>query len=271
MEQINKQTFKNASFVMAGGACLIGLVGHYLRIDGPFHVRGIQFITSLVIPTLCFWVGMLIRYKVGKPKWWGLAICGVALLASLYFARHTVNGLNWSEIRFLWYFLILLGFLLPWNYLYERRDKDGYVSVVLLVITFFTYAAIELCWQRMGTSIMLPKYADIATLLLVVTTNIIPLATIPPVFFAAMFSFSNVGQWLGNKKWFRWIVGIAAIAYFIGTLPGLRFDLTLNPFYLTRWVQLFVQPLTIYLIIVICRIIRKLGKKEMSWKEVFSI
>ena len=47
MEQINKQTFKKASFVMAGGACLIGLIGHYLRIEGPLHVRGIQFVTSL--------------------------------------------------------------------------------------------------------------------------------------------------------------------------------------------------------------------------------
>ena len=271
MEQINKQTFKSASFVLAGGACLIGLIGHYLRIDGPLHVRGIQFLTSLVIPTLCFWVGMLIRYKVGKPKWWVLAIAGVAMLASLFFSRHTVNILHWMEIRLFWYFIALVGFLMPWNYLYERRDKDGYVSAVLLLITVFTYAAIELCWQRLGTSIMLPKHEDIATLLLVVTTNILPIAAIPPVFFAAMFSFSDAGQWLGEKKWFRWIVGIAAIASFIGILPGLRFDFTLDPLYLTRWVQLFVQPVTIYLIIVICRIIRKLGKKEMTWKEVFAI
>lgn len=270
MEQINKQTFKNASFVMAGGACLIGLVGHYLRIDGPFHVRGIQFITSLVIPTLCFWVGMLIRYKVGKPKWWVLAIAGVAMLASLFFARHTVNGLNWSEIRFLWYFLILLGFLLPWNYLYERRDKDGYVSVVLLVITVFTYAAIELCWQRMGTSIMLPKYADIATLLLVVTTNILPIAAIPPVFFAAMFSFSNAGQWLGEKKWFRWIVGVATVVVFMMQLSRPLFPI-FSQWTAPNWIIVLVQPVTVYLIIVIRRIIRKLRKKEMTWKEVFVI
>lgn len=271
MKLFDKQTIKKSSFVLAGGACLIGLIGHYLRIDGPLHVRGIQFLTSLVVPTLCFWVGMLIRYKVGKPKWWVLAIAGVAMLASLFFSRHTVNILHWMEIRFFWYFIALAGFLMPWNYLYERRDKDGYVSAVLLVITVFTYAAIELCWQRMGTSIMLPKHEDIATLLLVVTTNILPIAAIPPVFFAAMFSFSNAGQWLGEKKWLRWIVGIAAIASFIGILPGLRFDLTLDPLYLTRWVQLFVQPVTIYLIIVICRIISKFGKKEMTWKEVFNL
>lgn len=271
MKLFDKQTIKESSFVMAGGACLIGLIGHYLRIDGPLHVRGIQFLTSLVVPTLCFWVGMLIRYKVGKPKWWVLAIAGVAMLASLFFSRHTVNILHWMEIRLFWYFIALAGFLMPWNYLYERRDKDGYISAVLLVITVFTYAAIELCWQRMGTSIMLPKHEDIATLLLVVTTNILPIAAIPPVFFAAMFSFSNAGQWLGEKKWFRWTVGIAAIASFIGILPGLRFDLTLDPLYLTRWIQLSVQPVTIYLIIVICRIISKFGKKKKTWKEVFNL
>lgn len=271
MGEIGKQTFKNASFVMAGGACLVGLIGHFLYHDGPLHVRGIQFLTSLVIPTLCFWVGMLIRYKVGKPKWWALAIAGVAMLASLYFSRHTVNILHWMEIRLFWYFIALVGFLMPWNYLYERRDKNGYISTVLLVITVFTYAAIELCWQRMGTSIMLPKHEDIATLLLVVTTNILPIAAIPPLFFAAMFSQSDAGQWLGEKKWFRWVVGIAAAVSFLGILPDLRFDFTLDPLFLTRWVQLFVQPVTIYLIIVICRIIRKLSKKEMTWKEVFAI
>ena len=269
MEQINKQTFKNASFVMAGGACLIGLIGHYLRIDGPLHVRGIQFVTSLVIPTLCFWVGMLIRYKVGKPKWWVLAIAGVAMLASLFFSRHDVNIFHWMRIRLFWYFIALLGFLMPWNYICERRDKDGYVSAILLVITVFTYGAIELCWQRMGTSIMLPTYEDIATLLLVVMTNILPIAAIPPVFFAAMFSFSDAGQWLGSKKWFQWIVGIVAVICFL-----MQLERPLIPFSMVRlpnWIIVLVQPVTIYLIIVLCRIIRKLNKKGMSWKEIFSL
>lgn len=269
MEQPDKQIFKNASFVLAGGACLVGLIGHYLRIVGPLHVRGIQFLTSLVIPALCFWVGMLIRHKVGKPKWWVLAIAGVAMLASLFFSRHDVNIFHWMRIRLFWYFIALLGFLMPWNYICERRDKDGYVSAILLVITVFTYGAIELCWQRMGTSIMLPTYEDIATLLLVVTTNILPIAAIPPVFFAAMFSFSDAGLWLGEKNWFRWIVGIAAVICFL-----MQLERPLIPFSMVRlpnWIIVLVQPVTIYLIIVICRIIRKLNKKEMTWKEVFNL
>ena len=159
---------------------------------------------------------------------------------------------------------------MPWDYLYERRDKDGYISAALLVITVFTYAAIELCWQRMGTSIMLPKHEDIATLLLVVTTNILPIAAIPPVFFAAMFSFSNAGQWLGEKKWFRWIVGVATVVVFMMQLSRPLFPI-FSQWTAPNWIIVLVQPVTIYLIIVICRIIRKLGKKEMTWKEVFAI
>lgn len=272
MEQINKQTIKNASFVLAGGACLLMIAGHFFHSPyGLLPIKGFQFVASLAIPTLCFWVGMLIRWKVGKPKWWVLAIAGVAMLASLYLSRHTVNIFNWPEIRFCWYFLVLAGFMVPWDYILEKGDKDGILSIAILVITCLTYAAIELTWQRMGTSVMQPKYEDIATLLLVVTANILPLATIPPVFFAAMFSFSKAGQWLGSKKWFQWIAGIASVICFIGLLPGLRFDLTSDPVFLTHWIMLLVQPFTIYLIIVICRIIRKLGKKELTWKEVFAI
>lgn len=272
MEHINKQTIKNASFVLAGGACLLLTAGHFFHSPyGLLPIKGFQFVASLAIPTLCFWVGMLIRWKVGKPKWWVLAIAGVAMLASLYLSRHTVNIFNWPEIRFYWYFLVLAGFMMPWDYILEKRDKDGILSIALLVITCLTYAAIELTWQRMGTSVMQPKYEDIATLLLVVTANILPLATIPPVFFAAMFSFSKAGQWLGSKKWFQWIAGIASVICFIGLLPGLRFDLTLDPVFLTHLIMLLVQPFTIYLIIVICRIVRKLRKKEMTWKEVFAI
>ena len=260
MKQINKQTFKSASFVMAGGACLIGLIGHYLRIDGPLHVRGIQFLTSLVIPVLCFWVGMLIRYKVGKPKWWLLALAAVLAGVSFYFSRHTVNNLSWVEIRFLWYFLILAGFLLPWEYLYERRDREGIKSFILLVITALLYGVFELYWNRVSPYCMKPEHEDMATLLMVVTTNVIPLAVLLPVFFAAEFSLSNPAQWLGGQKWFRWIVGIAAVVNFIGALPGLRFSF--GVYDMPHWIMFFVQPFTIFLIVVICRIVCKLRKKE---------
>lgn len=270
MERIEKQTFKNASFVMAGGACLIGLIGHYLRIDGPLHVRGIQFVTSLVIPTLCFWVGMLIRYKVGKPRWWVLAIAAALMVAAYCYSFYALSHFTWVNIFYQWWGLVLLGFTLPWDYLYQHRDSDGVKSGILLLISALVFGALKLVNGRMMTVDMPSPVDDLGALLSSVSLYILPLATIIPVYFAAEFSFSKVSQWLGEKKWYRWIIGIAAVCSFLMTIAGMMF--------FPRWdvqmaqlTQLFVQPFSIYLIIVFCRIIRKFGKKEMTWKEVFAI
>lgn len=267
---MDKTIIKNASFVLAGVACLLTITYHYFfSIIGILPIRGSRFLAALAMPTLCFWAGMLVRQISGKVKWWWLAIAAILAAISFYYSRHTVNNLSWGEIRFLWYFIFLAGFLLPWDYQYEHRDKEGIKSFILLVITALPYCAFELYWNRVSPYCMKPEYEDMATLLMVVTTNMIPLAALLPVFFAAEFSLSNPAQWLGEQKWFRWIVGIAAVFCFFGELPGLRFSF--GAYDLPRWIRFFVQPFTIYLIIVICRILRKLRKKEMTWKEVFAI
>ena len=266
MELINKQTFKNASFVMAGGACLIGLFGHYLRIDGPLHVRGIQFITSLVIPTLCFWVGMLIRYKVGKPKRWVLAIAAVLMVAAYCYSFYVHTIPVWLNIHYQWWGLLLLGFILPWDYLYQHRDPDGIKSGILLLISALAYSVLDLVNERMEIVSMPAPVNDLGFLLASVTTIVLPLMALLPVYFAAEFSFSKAGQWLGSRKWYQVICWIAATIFFVSILldlPHMRGNMLV--WHLT---QLIVQPVTVYLIIVVCRIIRK---KEKTWKEVFVI
>ena len=270
MEQIEKQMIKNASFVMAGGACLAGLIGHFLRYDGPLHVRGVQFVISLVIPTLCFWVGMLIRYKVGKPKWWVMAIAATMMVALYCYSFYALSHFTWVNIFYQWWGLVLLGFILPWNYLYQHRDPNGVKSGILLLISALVFGVLELVNGRMATVDMPSPVDDLGALLSSVSLHILPLATIIPVYFAAEFSFSKAGQWLGEKKWYRWVIGIAAAYSFIMTIVGMmlfpRWDVQM-----WQLTLLLVQPFSIYLIIVICRIIRKLGKKEMTWKEVFAI
>ena len=265
---MKSNTFENATFLMAGGACLIGLIGHFLRID--LHVKGIQFVTSLMIPALCFWVGMLIRYKVGKPKWWVVAIATVLMVAAYGYSFYAINHFNWISIFYQWWGLVLLGFILPWDYLYQRRDPDGIKSGILLLISVLVFSVLDLTHERMTIVSMPSPVDDLGTLLSSITLYVLPLATIIPVYFAAEFSFSKAGQWLGEKKWYRWIIGIVAVYAFLQTITGMmmspRWDVQM-----WQLTQLFVQPVTIYLIIVICRIIRKLGKKEVTWKEVFAI
>lgn len=263
--------FRNATLFLVGCTCLFAISYHFIfSITGILPIRGSRFLVALVTPALCFWTGMLVRQVCGKVKWWWLAIAAVLAAVSFYYSRHTVNNLGWSEIRFLWYFLILAGFLLPQDYLYDRRDKEGIKSFMLLVITALFYGAFELYWGRVYPFCMKPQFEDMAVLLMVVTTNMLPLAALLPVYFAADFSLSNAAQWLGGQKWFRWIVGIAAFICFCGALSGLFVHSPLFFDSINRKIQFFVQPFTIYLIVVIYRILRKLRKKEMTWKKVFA-
>ena len=212
---------------------------------------------------------MLIRFRTGKPKWWQLTIVAVVMAALFYCSFREVQFLKWLYVRFQWYGLICLGFLLPWEYLYEFRDKDGIKSFVLCVISSLAYCALNLVNQRMTVVTLPAPYEDLGVLLKVVSQYITPLALLPSIYFASLFAFSTPGQWLGEKKWFRWIAGGVAVIVFLAFVFNLQ--LTWLSVLLWQLPMLLVQPVTIYLIVVIYRIIRKLGKKELTWKEVFAI
>lgn len=269
MEQPDKQTIKNASFVLAGGACLLIFAGQLFSPEGPLPIPGFHLLVDLAIPLLCLWTGMLIRFRTGKPKWWLLTIVALAMIALYYCSFREVQFLKWLYVRFQWYGLICLGFLLPWEYLYEIRDKDGIKSFVLCVISSLAYCALNLVNQRMTVVTLPAPYEDLGVLLKTVSQFITPLALLPPIYFASLFAFSAPGLWLGEKKWFRWIAGVGAIIVFLAMVFNLQ--LTWLSVLLWQLPMLLVQPVTIYLIVVIYRIIRKLGKKELTWKEVFAI
>ena len=254
-----KPFYKNVSFVVAGGACL-------LMIASLLPIRGFHFISALAIPVLCFWVGMLIRFKVGRPKWWVLA-SAAALMVATYVCGFCSQ--DWLNVQFQWWGLILLGFILPWNYLYERRDPDGIKSFIVLLISALAFSTINLVNSRMMAVTMPSPVDDLGSVLKSVTKYALPFVAVLPAYFAVEFSFSKAGQWLGSKVWFRIICWIAAAVVFVNvvsSLFGLGGDVLV-----WRLTQLIVQPITVYLLVVICRIIGKLSKKEMTWKEIYAI
>ena len=269
MERFDKQTIKNSSFVLAGGACLLMIANQLFAPNGDYPIKGFFILAALAIPMLCLWAGSLIRFRIGKPKWWLSGIVALAIIVLHYCSFKESQSLHWLHIRFQWYGTICLGFLLPWEYLYRTRDREGIKSIILCIITTLTFCVIDLVNQRM-TVIKLPApYDDLDVMLNTITQFIMPLATFVPIYFAAMFSYSDAGQWLGRTKWFRWVAGIAAVIVFLALIFNLQIFWT--PVFLWQIPQVLVQPFTIYLVIVICRILRKQGRKVNTWKEVFSI
>ena len=149
---------------------------------------------------------------------------------------------------------------------------------MLLILTVLGYTALQVVWQRLIIGpVMVPECDDMRQFLLILTTNILPLAMIPPLVMAVEFSFSKAGQWLGSRKWFLWLTVIPALYCFLGAWfrrPNC-FHLAVYSWDTERLIRLLIQPISVYLMIVIRRLAVKLvkGSKQnsLSWKDVFSI
>ena len=125
-------TLRNASVVIAGGVSLLLVMS---RIFSPFSgiipVRGFWLGTLLLFPLLCLWCGMLVRYRIGRPKAWFLALVGLLAAAMFYFSRHSVNGPGINGQCILYLFQFFLGQLIPWDHVRENGDHTGVKSAVI--------------------------------------------------------------------------------------------------------------------------------------------
>ena len=274
-------TIKNASIVLAGGVSILYVIG---RIFSPFSglipVRGFWLVTLLAVPLWCFWFGMLIRSRIGKPREWLLVVIGLLLAIGfwlLYDWRHTVNGPGINGMCHKYILMILLGFVFPWERFRKNSDRTGWRSAIICIITAISYAALYLVWQRLGNK-MTPEFADMEKLLLVVTTNVLPLAMIPPLISAAEFAFSKAGQWLGSSKWFLWLAIPTSLYCFCGAWLSRPFYFSLDlSWESARWICILVQPVTVYLMIVLWRVFAKLfsgtskNSSHSTWKDVFRL
>lgn len=263
-------SLRNASVLLAGCACLVPILARVFYPDSLLPIRGAWLALMLVTPLLCLWCGMLLHYRVtGKARVWFQAVAGLVAAFMFYLSRHTVNAPGLSGQAAAYLFVFFLGVVLPWDHLRENGDHVGAKSAVLCVLTALTYTAIYVVWQRLGYT-MQPRFADMEQFLLVLTTNMLPLAMIPPLLFAVEFAFSKAGQWIGSRKWFLWLAVPAALVCFLGAWtqrPHLfSLDLSWETAYLIR---ILVQPVSVYLVVVLVRIVKGLTKSGFNWKDVF--
>ena len=270
----NDSSLRNASVVLAGCACLVPILARVFYPYSWLPVRGAWLASMLVIPLLCLWCGMLLHYRVGgKARIWMQVLCGLIAAYMFYLSRHTVNAPGIDGLAAYYLFAFFLGAALPWDHLRENGDHLGVKSAVLCGLTTVIYTALYVIWMRLSIGeVMIPECDDMRQFLIVLMTNMLPLAMVPSLLFASEFAFSRAGQWLGGQKWFHWLAIPAALYCFIGAWfrrpSWIALDISWDSALLIR---ILVQPVTVYLMVVICRILRGLALHRIEWKNVFKL
>lgn len=269
-----KERYVNASFLMAGCACLAMVVNHLAISFSPYSLEsaipGWSFMASLANPVLFAWVGLLLRRRSGTPRKWLPAAVAVLVLFLLGMYHHYLGSRGWWE-RFPFLFLasLGLGYLVPPSMISEAGRRKGAEYLVLLICSVFSYTACAVVSGRIQWGGMPPELHEMTDLMVSLMDIAEPLLAVIVLYFAVMFSFSEYGQWLGERSWFRGIaIGVAAYAFLL-SLGNLAWGL----FHRWMFLAFFVQPVTVYLAIVLCRLIRRKAKggEPASWKESFKL
>ena len=271
----NDSTLRNASVVLAGCACLVPILARVFYPYSWLPVRGAWLASLLVVPLLCLWCGMLLHYRVGgKTRIWMQVLCGLIAAYMFYLSRLTVDAPRMDGVAASYLFAFFLGVALPWDHLRANGDHLGVKSAVLCVLGTVIYTALYVVWMRLSIedNVMVPECDDMRQFLIFLMTNMLPLAMVPPLLSASEFAFSRAGQWLGGRKWFRWAAIPAALYCFLGAWfrrPScIALDISWDSALLIR---VLVQPVFVYLVVVIWRIIRGIARHRIDWKEVFHI
>ena len=246
----------NASFSLAGAACLLHIACQYFcpaYYGGLFHIKGFWYLSNLVVPMLCFWVGMLLRWKFDHPKAWLVALVALAAVVEygIYVWLQISNPwlLNASHLRFA---VFLTGFVLPWKYLSRTGDPDGWKSLALCMLSMLVFCVVNYVSAP-------ANQAGYPTQMKIAIEVVWPVALLLPIWFAAEFALSKAGQWLGGQKWYRWIAGFAAVWYFIGATVSIVDSFILPRSWesaLLPWIVFLVQPVTVYLVILLVQTIQ---------------
>lgn len=256
------RSFKNASYLMAGGACMVMLIGHIFNSASSLSepiVPGFRHLTGLCIPVLCFWFGMAVRALSKAPLRWAQILLPFLSVFCLYKFHHELYA-AWRSVAYLYVALICIGYLVPRKVLFEAHRRKGWEYLALLLLAASCYAAVSVVRFRLEwlTGSYIPEHQDMLRLMLTLMRDIGPLLVILVLYFVIMFSCSRFGQWLGERSWFRGIVLVGAVFQFIVSISNLIIR--------TSWADfiiILVQPVTVGLAVLLARGLKKLRKTTL--------
>lgn len=227
MFRILDERFDNATFIMAGMACLIPVLGGY-------GLKGVGYLSPICPPLIGLWLGLLLRDITGQPRKWFLILVAsvVAGLADWLLEYGTINSPTHMSLRLTLY--TLLGYLVPFRDVF-RGDFWG-LKVALLVLSLVAIATL-----RSGLHVS-PR----RVLLLILALRALIFLS---VFFVTEFAFSQVGQWLGSRNWFRIVAAVLMLLVFVGRVV----DIIESGFDWRKLLVLAAQPVTIIAVLVLVR------------------
>ena len=273
----NKTLYTNASVIIGGAVCAVlmanSLFGRMSDWNEPSVFPGFRIMCGLCFPILYFWVGMLLRRKIQKPKWWfQVLLAGVAVFC-LYRYRHFAE--NWGYADALYIATALIGFIIPPKILLSAAQNKGWISLILICLCAFCYTALTTVKDRLLWGPIVPEHPDMELMMETILVNAEPLMVIITIYFVAQFAFSEVAQRLGSQTWFRGIVAVPCIYCFLGYFSRLftmrMFGLAINYVFYSPLMWFIVQPITIYLIVFCSKLIkerRKSKEERRTWKEL---
>lgn len=273
----SKELNTNAAVIIGGAICSVlmanNIIGRMSDWNQPSVFPGFRIMCGLCFPILYFWVGTLLRSWIKDPKWWFKILIAGASIYSMYVYRHYAE--NWGYADALYLSMAGIGYLIPPKVLYSSSQNKGGLSLMMILLSAFCYTALTTVKDRLLWGPVIPEHPDMELMMETILVNAEPLMVIITTYFVAQFAFSEVGQKLGSLVWFRRIVAVPCIYVFLGYLSRLlttrMFFFAISYVYYSPLMWLIVQPITIYLVVFLYRLIKERRKKKeerVSWKEL---
>lgn len=258
------KTYKSASVIMAGLACLLVVSEIILRFftNSLNSEEGIKFwsavnpVRSLATPILFAWIGILLRKRLPAPKCWvkWLLLAIIPATYILWTVLHQRWIYWWGDgERCLFLYSLILGYLIPVKYLEDCAHKKGWLELVLLLASAFCYYGVTRV-ENHFTVANFQMFNGEWTRLFCRLMRFIPMAM--SLFFLAQFSFSQVGQSAGGKKAVGWTVQVLSVISFIMVFKWTTFW---RPFHsnLYKWYMILSQPFMLQLLCGFARMFKK--------------
>ncbi len=223
MKALNKE-FKNASVTLIGGVGALMIIGNLIRREDPWNgmafIPGLSFLMGLGWPVLCIWAGMLLRQWFKNPRWWVQALIVCATVFFLYKSRHSLAW--WDTEPFLYLMCVGVGYLVPEGLVSAASSRKGWEYLMLLLAAAFCFTAMSvvsgrLQWHPWAFG---AEHEDMKSLTQRLLLDCEPLLVLLAGYFAVMFSYSQAGQWLGGRDWFRGISAVLVIIMFLASLSN---------------------------------------------------